>query len=175
MSGGGTICNGTNAALTVTLTGQAPWNFTIDPGNITITNQNTSPFTITTTVAGTFSVTAIADATCTGTSSGSAVVTSCYVGPPPTGIEDNSALKDIVIYPNPTSGNIHISIKNATFNELLITVVDVLGTEVYTELEKGISSDFLKQINLENHLASGMYYIKLSNGPDNMISKLIIQ
>lgn len=174
MSGGGTICNGSTSTLTVALTGQAPWNFTIDPGNITITNQNTSPFTITTTVAGTFSVTAIADATCTGTSSGSAVVTSCYVGPPPTGIEENSYLKDIIIYPNPTSGNIHISIKNATFSELQITVVDVLGTAIYTELEKGISADYLKQINLE-HVPSGMYYIKLSNGNDNVIRKLIVQ
>lgn len=174
MSGGGTICNGSTSTLTVALTGQAPWNFTIDPGNITITNQNTSPFTITTTVAGTFSVTAIADATCTGTSSGSAVVTSCYVGPPPTGMEENSSLKDIIIYPNPTSGNIHISIKNADFSELQITVVDVLGTAIYSGLEKGISSDFLTQINLQ-HVPSGMYYIKLSNGNDHVINKLIIQ
>lgn len=176
MSGGGTICNGSTSTLTVALTGQAPWNFTIDPGNITVTNQNTSPFTITTTVAGTFSVTAIADATCTGTSSGSAIVTSCYVGPPPTatGVEENSTLQNIIIYPNPTSGDINISIKNASFNELQITVVDVLGTEVYHNIEKGISSDYLKQINLGN-LSSGMYYINLSNGTDTVISKLMIQ
>lgn len=174
MSGGGTICNGSNSTLTVVLTGQAPWNFTIDPGNITIINQNTSPFTITTTVAGTFSVTAIGDATCTGTSSGSAVVTSCYVGPPPTGIEENSSLNDISIYPNPTSGNITISIKNALFNELQITIIDMLGTEVYSEIDKGVSADYLKQINLEN-IPSGMYYIQLSNSAESMISKLIIQ
>ena len=174
ISGGGTICHGSNTTMSIALTGQAPWSFTINPGAINVSNQNTSPYTITASVAGSYSVTTVYDATCKGTSSGSAVVQSCVIPGPSTGIEENSDLKDILIYPNPTNGIFSIVIKNANFTELQITIVDIVGTEVFSSSDKGITSDYLKQINIAD-ASKGMYYIKLNAGADIKISKLIVQ
>ena len=76
VSGGGIVCSGvTVPPIIITLTGVGPWNITYTDG---ITNTSViaaaSPYTITNPMAGTYSVTLISDANCTGTFSGSALV-----------------------------------------------------------------------------------------------------
>ncbi|MEO8589750.1 MAG: T9SS type A sorting domain-containing protein [Flavobacteriales bacterium] len=83
-SGGGIVCaGGTLPNVTFTFTGTGPWTFTYSgPGGTTVINHPTSTYTITGATAGTYAVTALADANCTGTSFGaSATVT---VNPLPT-------------------------------------------------------------------------------------------
>ena len=68
----------------------------------------------------------------------------------------------------------NISISNANFAELTISVVDIRGREVYKSVDKNIASEYNKQLNLEQ-VAKGIYYIKLSNGTDVKIQKLVIE
>lgn len=77
ISGGDTLCGtGLTTMLTIDLTGVAPWNFTYTFGNTTIFiyNQATSPYTLITGDPGTYTVTYVEDAHCTGYTSGSATV-----------------------------------------------------------------------------------------------------
>ena len=76
VSGGGTICAGSTTAVNIDLTGSAPWSITYFDGSAstTITGINSSPFVITANIAGSYTVTAVSDANCTGTSGGSAIV-----------------------------------------------------------------------------------------------------
>lgn len=90
-----------------------------------------------------------------------------------TGIEEQEGFGDVNVYPNPTSGMFTISVVNADFKELNISVVNIQGKEVYNFTDKNISSDYNKQIDLEG-LAKGIYYIKLNTGDDMKIQKLII-
>jgi poly(3-hydroxybutyrate) depolymerase len=175
ISGGGTVCDASITTLNIALTGVAPWNFTIDPIGINVTNQYTTPYTITSTVAGKYTVSKLTDANCTGTTSGTATVVNCVVAPPiGTVINESLLLNEIRIYPNPTDGIFNISAKNTSFKQLQITIINLVGTEIYNNLEIGIGSDFTKQIDL-THVSSGMYYIRLSDGINSKISKLSIQ
>ncbi|MCB0519705.1 MAG: T9SS type A sorting domain-containing protein [Lewinellaceae bacterium] len=78
LSGGGTICQGEIAALTINLTGESPWqvelqlNGSLQPP-ITVFNN---PFSYSVTAPGVYSLGIVVDVNgCTGTTSGSAVVT----------------------------------------------------------------------------------------------------
>ena len=81
VSGGGTVCNpvgGTQTAtVTVTLTGTAPFDFTYTNGTTptNVTGHTSNTYTINTSASGTYSVSAISDANCSNTGTGSAVVT----------------------------------------------------------------------------------------------------
>ncbi|MCK9613654.1 MAG: PKD domain-containing protein [Bacteroidales bacterium] len=78
VSGGGSICPGTGATapVTITLTGTPPWSITYFDGvnSTTVNGINTTPYIINTPVTGNYTVTAVSDANCTGTSSGNASV-----------------------------------------------------------------------------------------------------
>lgn len=61
MSGGGNICSTGSTTVTVTLTGTAPWDIVYNDGinNITITGITSSPYTITATSIGTYSLVSV--------------------------------------------------------------------------------------------------------------------
>jgi len=70
-SGGGTVCSSDPLPnVTFTFTGGAPYNFTYDPGAVSVTGHNSNTYTITNAPAGTYQVTAVSNG-CTGTSFGS--------------------------------------------------------------------------------------------------------
>ncbi len=77
VSGGGTICAGDPIPdVTITLTGSGPWSVTYSDGSTSTTvNPASSPYTISGGGDGTYTVTAVSDVNCTGTSSGSATIT----------------------------------------------------------------------------------------------------
>jgi len=105
---------------------------------------------------------------CSNATSQNITVQSCL------GIDENLSFPGLTLYPNPTSGMFNIAISNANFNELLISITDIQGKEVYNEQDKNITSDYNKQIDVKK-LAKGIYYIKLSTDADVKIQKLIIQ
>ena len=113
---------------------------------------------------------------CDNTASKTITVTTCNTtGGGGVGIKEvNTSLQEISIYPNPTNGLFSIAIKNASFKELTISVVNMLGTEVFSASDKNNSTDYKIEINLDG-LSKGMYYLKLSTGTDAIIKKLIIQ
>lgn len=105
---------------------------------------------------------------CTNASSQSITVASC------TGVEESLVSDNFNIYPNPGVGLFNISMSTANFKELMISIIDIQGKEVYNKMDKNISSDYNKQIDVRS-LAKGIYYIKLSTDVDVKIQKLIIE
>ncbi|MGA2139973.1 MAG: S8 family serine peptidase, partial [Verrucomicrobiia bacterium] len=79
VSGGGSLCAGTLATIQATLTGAAPWNVTWSDGFIQ-SGITTSPVTraVSPPTNTTYTITAISDANCTGSASGSATITLRY-------------------------------------------------------------------------------------------------
>ena len=76
VSGGGNICTGDSVTVTVALTGNGPWNFTLSDGNNTssITAFNATSYSLAVQSSGNYSVTNVSDANCSNNGSGSAVV-----------------------------------------------------------------------------------------------------
>ncbi len=111
VSGGGSACaDGTKVTVSIALSGTPPWNIIYNNGttSIPVNNILTSPYTFQTDIAGTYVVTTVSDATCTGTSSGNALVN--IVALPTATISGTTS-----ICPNTTT--------NITFNGTANTVV----------------------------------------------------
>jgi uncharacterized membrane protein len=76
--GGGTVCEGQPVpAVSISFTGTGPWSFSYSNGttNASLTNITSNPYVITTPPSGVYSLTALSNANCAGTFSGSATVT----------------------------------------------------------------------------------------------------
>ena len=73
-----------------------------------------------------------------------------------------------VMYPNPTTGIINI--KNTTGN--LVNIYDILGHKVFTARIDSASN--VKTINLST-LQSGLYFVKISDGRNASVKKIIIK
>ena len=91
-----------------------------------------------------------------------------------TGIDELTSSENVTIYPNPNNGLFNISITNVMPGELNIVINDVEGRTVFASQEKAGAGLYNKQINLEE-LAKGLYYMKLSNGNQISIQKLVVQ
>jgi hypothetical protein len=77
ISGGNTICNNSNAEISVALTGTSPWriSYQLNSGSPqAIQNISSSTYTFSVNDAGTYSLVEVADQHCKGTVSGSSVV-----------------------------------------------------------------------------------------------------
>ena len=78
ISGTSTICSGGTSTITVDLTGSQPWNITYTDvtTSVTVNGITSSPYTFNVTLgsAKTYTITAVSDVNCTGTFSGSAII-----------------------------------------------------------------------------------------------------
>ncbi|RQO31212.1 hypothetical protein DBR32_04380 [Taibaiella sp. KBW10] len=80
---------------------------------------------------------------------------------------------DIVVYPNPSSGNnvqLQYNLKNST--DLSVTIVDITGKVVFEAKIKGAKTG-TKQLNLQQ-VSSGMYVIKISSPNGYTCKKLVL-
>ncbi len=85
-----------------------------------------------------------------------------------TGISENTSLKEIIIYPNPTTGKIVINSNNINSIELY----NYLGEKVYT------TSNFKQQTSNEIDLSNspkGIYFVKMYDGEKFYTEKIIVQ
>lgn len=90
------------------------------------------------------------------------------------GIEENSLLNNVVIYPNPTAGVFNIAVNGGKFSDVGINVIDLQGKVVYSISDKNTAASYTKQINLES-LAKGIYYVKINTELGMKVQKLIIR
>ena len=78
ISGAGTICEGSNKTLTVTFTGQAPYQLVYTDGTTTFTANSIAgssyQFTVAPTATTTYTITSITDVNCTNTGNSSSVI-----------------------------------------------------------------------------------------------------
>ena len=101
LSGGGTICSGDPIPdMTVTLTGSAPWSITYTDGVTPVTESGimTSPYTIIGAGDGSYVLSAVSDASCTGTFSGSAdIITNPLPLAPNAGVDANYCFGEPIV------------------------------------------------------------------------------
>ena len=87
------------------------------------------------------------------------------------GIDDNTlANNNILVYPNPSNGIIHVNFKNTLVNK--IQVFDVLGRTVYQEL-LDLSIESNKTIDLSNN-TKGIYIVKFYSEKGTSTHKVLI-
>ena len=80
------------------------------------------------------------------------------------------AAQVLSIYPNPFTNSITVKLNSLSESEFKITFTDVLGREIYTSIiESGMSTKTIPT----SQLAQGVYWLKITNGKNSFVSKLI--
>ncbi len=124
-------------------------------------------------MAGTFTLTFTANPipTCSTPASDDITVTFS----PSVGIEDIAkAPFTITLAPNPAQENCKLTINNLKDASATITLTDMAGRQVYTDLVAGPQKSAVKNINLGN-INRGVYFLKVMTDSGTRTEKLIVQ
>ena len=74
--------------------------------------------------------------------------------------ETDAAVLDVKVYPNPTTELVNIQINHSTLDQVVVTITDLQGKEVYSGKYAGISN--VIGINTASY-ATGNYFLTLKN------------
>lgn len=89
---------------------------------------------------------------------------------PPAGSDE----KTVVVYPNPSTGIVHLAINGFTGQRLELQVLNVIGSVVYRETIIELNDRYTKTLDLSK-FANGLYYVKLDSESASEMCKLIIR
>ncbi|MFL2568314.1 MAG: T9SS type A sorting domain-containing protein [Flavobacteriales bacterium] len=90
-----------------------------------------------------------------------------------TSISELSSNK-VLVYPNPTQGILNIEFNNFDNRYTSLTIVNILGDEVYKEKLDNISIKYSNQLDLSEY-SNGIYFVKFSSIEKVITKKLILQ
>jgi hypothetical protein len=88
-------------------------------------------------------------------------------------IPDREA-KQLVVYPNPSTGIVHITLAGFRGQRTELRIMNVIGNVVYREILTEADDRYTKIIDLAKN-ASGLYYVKLEADDYSEIRKIIIK
>jgi len=80
----------------------------------------------------------------------------------------------LLVYPNPTSGEVTISLNNAKETTYRLQIIDLFGRDVVTEQVTALSGNLMEKLNL-SALPAGIYLVQLIGDTEAFQSKLTIR
>lgn len=80
----------------------------------------------------------------------------------------------LVVYPNPSTGIVHLTISGLEGRKVEVTVLNVIGTIMYRETMTELNDRFTKTLDL-SRFANGLYYVKLEADNASQLCKLVIR
>jgi len=78
------------------------------------------------------------------------------------------------VYPNPTKGILNIEFNNFDNRYTSLSIVNILGDEIYTEELDNTSIKYSNQLDLSEY-SNGIYFVKFSSIEEVLTKKLILQ
>ena len=82
--------------------------------------------------------------------------------------------RTLVVYPNPSTGVIHLTISGLEGRRAEVSVINVIGTVMYRETLSELNDHSTKTLDLSK-FANGLYYVKLEADNSSQLCKLIIR
>lgn len=82
--------------------------------------------------------------------------------------------KALVVYPNPSTGVVHLTISGLEGRRVEVSVLNVIGTVMYHETLTELNERFTKTLDL-SRFANGLYYVKLEADNSSQLCKLVIR
>ncbi|RYY18967.1 MAG: T9SS type A sorting domain-containing protein [Cytophagaceae bacterium] len=82
--------------------------------------------------------------------------------------------RTLVVYPNPSTGIVHLTISGLEGRRAEVTVLNVIGTVMYRETLTELNEHSTKTLDLSK-FANGLYYVKLEADNSSQLCKLIIR
>lgn len=136
--------------------GTAPYSYLWSPGGCTSD-------TCTAVVPGTYTVTVTDANGCTMTQTSTVANT--------VGINENTSVGNIIIFPNPASEFIIVKIESTVFSKSEFSICNVLGEKIYSE-NIDASANITKNINVSKY-SSGIYFVTLKNENGISVMKFV--
>ena len=90
------------------------------------------------------------------------------------GITENALDEMVSIYPNPTSDEVVIAIKNAPNDIFEVNITTIEGKLIRTLTIENIGNEILQPFDVSNY-SSGMYFIVINNGNHTIAKKLVVR
>ncbi|MCF8333277.1 MAG: T9SS type A sorting domain-containing protein [Bacteroidales bacterium] len=90
-----------------------------------------------------------------------------------TGIPEQEGAANVEVYPNPNDGSFNLLMQTDSPQKATIQIVDQNGKQVYNLKEISISGEYKKEMDL-NHLADGVYFLKVITNGELFTRKIII-
>lgn len=85
----------------------------------------------------------------------------------------NDTSSSMAIYPNPTKGNLNVSINNNLNENFNIFITDAKGSVIYMDKLDVKQDSYSKEIDLSQY-AKGIYFVRLFNSDQNLVKKIVI-
>jgi hypothetical protein len=83
---------------------------------------------------------------------------------------------NVKVFPNPsTNGNVIAISYEANESSLSFILLDPRGKRISEEINYSTNQDVLHYLKLPESLASGIYYLKISQNEHQMVEKVVIQ
>lgn len=82
--------------------------------------------------------------------------------------------KTLVVYPNPSTGIVHLTISGLEGRKVEVSVLNVIGTVLYRESLSELNERYTKTLDL-SRFANGLYYVKLEADNASQLCKLVIR
>jgi hypothetical protein len=82
--------------------------------------------------------------------------------------------KTLVVYPNPSTGIVHLTISGLEGRKVDVSVLNVIGTVMYHETLTELNERYTKTLDL-SRFANGLYYVKLEADNSSQLCKLVIR
>lgn len=89
-----------------------------------------------------------------------------------TGLNQLSADNNIVVYPNPTSGNVTFVLNTPKEGDYVLSVSDVLGRTIYTQNVHAITN-YTGNLDLSSY-NKGVYFISVKDGSFLAVKKVVV-
>jgi hypothetical protein len=89
-------------------------------------------------------------------------------------VDINGTTIALVASPNPNKGQFYLQFEVKGKDDLLISLVNNLGQEVYTTKFPGFTGKFSQQINA-GKVGAGMYFLKIQHNKKVFVKKLMIE
>jgi len=86
----------------------------------------------------------------------------------------NIVSNNLLVYPNPTRGNLNIEFENIGKKINSVSIVNVLGDKIYNERLDLNTFKYSRQIDLSNY-SNGIYFVRFKMSDGFVTKKLILQ
>lgn len=82
--------------------------------------------------------------------------------------------KTLLVYPNPSTGIVHLTINNLQGKKVELSVLNVIGSVMYHETLTELNDRYTKMLDLSK-FANGLYYVRLESDNTSQMCKLVIR
>ena len=82
--------------------------------------------------------------------------------------------KTLLVYPNPSTGIVHLTINNLPGKKVELSVLNVIGTVMYRETVTELNDRYTKMLDLSK-FTNGLYYVRLEAENTSQMCKLVIR